>query len=159
MVSEDIEADSSTDIGRDGHLNPRLVPRHWWLFGRNRMALTKLACMLEYPRPWTTRGINTLNAWVGTLAQMLKIRTNQSFQSLAASTTSLLESRSFSRPSSPYSCWTNMAVSRCIRSVAKRRSSGVRNQAEPGPPGSRPQAAMATRHVSAPSMMNRYCQL
>ena len=56
--------------------------------GEEPSYLTKFASTDEYPIPWTTRGRNTENAVAGTLAQMLNISTNQSFQSRAVSTAS-----------------------------------------------------------------------
>ena len=108
--------------------------------------------------PWTTIGMKTENAWLGTLAQILKTNKNQSFQSFAVSTASRLVSRSFNTPSSLYSCAVEGGLSLVMRWAANSRSSDVRNQADLGPWGSQNQATNATNIVILPSMMKRYCQ-
>lgn len=120
-------------------------PYQTWNLSRKKREPTKFASTDAYPNPFTTRGKKTENAWPGTLAQILHTSANHIFQSLAVSTTSLLNSRSdtFSNPSSLYRwCWTYLALSSCILITAKLRCGGLRNQAVPGSAGSQNQAIM-----------------
>lgn len=107
-----------------------------------------------YPNPCTTSGRNTEKAVLGTLAQMLKTRTYQSFQSLAVSTTSLLVRLRLPPFTDPTTSST--PILRAANSLSP--AAAARNQADPGPAGSQAQATRAKRQVRAPSMTKRYCQ-
>lgn len=114
--------------------------------------------MDEYPNPWTTMGMKTENAWLGTLAQILNTNSNQSFQSFEVSTTSRFVSRFFHTLSSLYAWAAEGGLSSEMRCAANICSSDVRNQADFGPWGNQNQATNATSIVTLPSIMNRICQ-